>query len=32
MIKAGEVTRDFSLNTNLVQEPFHSMLMASVRS
>ena len=31
LIKAGEVQRDFSLDTNLVKT-FHSMLMASVKS
>ena len=31
MIKAGDVNRAFSLNTNLIKA-FHGMLMASVRS
>jgi flagellar basal-body rod protein FlgB len=31
MIKAGDVRRDFSLNTNIVRA-FHGMLMASVKS
>ena len=31
MIKAGDVNRSFSLNTNLVKA-FHGMLMASVKS
>lgn len=31
MIKAGDVSRDFSLNTSLVKA-FHGMLMASVRA
>ena len=31
MIKAGDVRRDFSLNTNIVRA-FHGMLMASVKT
>jgi flagellar basal-body rod protein FlgB len=31
MIKAGEVQRDYSLNTNIVKA-FHAMLMQSVKS
>lgn len=31
MIKAGDVRRDFSLNTNVVRA-FHGMLMASVKT
>jgi flagellar basal-body rod protein FlgB len=30
MIKAGDVNRDFSLNTNIVKA-FHRMLLASVK-
>ena len=31
MIKAGEVGRDYSLNTNIVKA-FHAMLMQSVKA